>query len=341
MTVHFSFLPLSFFLAAMLVLTGCDKSEHRPVQEQKQSHQEISDAVDLTQLCKNIHKEMNDINAQRTTLALEQINQDLKVCLPLVQPDEQLALLKLSTQMYRNFLTVERTPQQAKAFHQYAFDMAQHPTIQQSHFEQFTLRDQYLLKHQGQAYIELFDAGADSLIYRRSPQYLAIIFAPYMPEAEKVFIEHLAQQNMQQTLRDGALIISAQEVTERALFWEGYVRDYPKSRYIQDARYLQKLYAIFLFKGTPKTSVSENYRDKSSVTPDNLAEIEALTQLKNSALADQARKFIQFVQMSDADRRQPPAAASPSVQLTQYLQLNTEVLKDKRDCFSDAVCLSS
>ena len=103
---------------------------------------------------------------------------------------------------YRNvsaLLKVDRTEFQQRAFEQYALEMAQHPTIQQAHFQQLTPRDQYLLKHKNQAYVELLDLGNGNLQYRRSPEYLARIFAPYPPAAEKAFIENLAEQNKADT----------------------------------------------------------------------------------------------------------------------------------------------
>ncbi|MCG4650865.1 hypothetical protein L0P02_12915, partial [Bifidobacterium longum] len=79
--------------------------------------------------------------------------------------------------------------------------------IQQAHFEQLNLRDQYLLKHKGQAYIDVFESDTGQLKYRRSPEYLAKIFAPYMPEAEQVFIENLAAQNIQPVFTKNHLMI--------------------------------------------------------------------------------------------------------------------------------------
>jgi hypothetical protein len=101
-------------------------------------------------MCQNIEKNMSQINDQRTTFALEQINQDLKVCLPLMELAEQKHLMQRSTEMYPRFLKVDRTEFQQRAFEQYALEMAQHPTIQHAHFQQLTSRDQYLLKHQSQ-----------------------------------------------------------------------------------------------------------------------------------------------------------------------------------------------
>ena len=322
-------------------------------QEQPPKQQKQEAVIDLTLMCKNLKKNMSEINNQRTTFALEEINQDLKVCLPLLKLNEQKQLLKLSTTMYDNFLEVERTPQQQLAFEQYAFDMAQHPTIQQSHFEQFSLRDQYLIKHQGQAYIELIDQGEGMLAYRRSPQYLAIVFAPYMPEAEKTFITELAQQNMQAPFLDGALTIDPQEIVARALFWENYLQQYPQSSYKLDAEYLLQMYTHFLFKGMNNSPMSESYSDQSTIRSSSLFEIEKLAKLKQSHLAWQAQRFLQFLDLSEQQRQtQIPVKLTPQQkqsgqsnlltlkQLDQFLGLPELNTRSPRDCFRDAICLA-
>ncbi len=128
------------------------------------------------------------------------------------------------------------------------------------------MRDQYLLKHKGQAYLELYDAGEAQLVYRRSPQYLAIIFAPYMPDAEQIFIERMANDNMQHSLRDGGLTLDAADLTERALFWEDYVQRYPKkSLYTGCTLSHAEVYALLLFKGTVNSRVSQDYVDEYSI----------------------------------------------------------------------------
>ncbi|WP_171526682.1 hypothetical protein [Acinetobacter indicus] len=335
-----------------MVLTACQRPEPPVVIEQKPKQAVAEQAVDLKSICRGIEQEMREINQQRTTFALEQINQDLKVCLPLMDFPDQQHLLELSAQMYQNFLKVERTAQQQTAFDQYAFDLAQHPTIQQSHFEQFALRDQYLLKHKGQAYVDLYDAGEGQLVYRRNPQYLARIFAPYLPDAERIFIENLAEQNMQHPIRDGGLTIDAQEVVRRALFWEDYVKNYPDSSYIRDARYLDQVYRMFLFKGTLNTPVSDSYEAEYAIQPSVWYEIEKLAKLEQSRLADQARKFRSFVQMSPQERRNRiPVSLTAQEQnnerantlalkqLSHYLDLPLNGLSPTRDCFSDAVCM--
>jgi len=339
-----------FFI--FMLLLGCQKPEPQPIPEQVQKQSEQDETVDLSLLCKNLEKNMLAINAERTTFALEQINQDLKLCLPLSTFAEQQHLLKLSNQMYNNFLSVDRTALQQLAFEEYAFDLSQHPTIQQNHFEQLNLRDQYLLKHKGQAYIEMYDAGKGQLNYRRSPEYLARIFAPYMPKAEQVFIENLAAQNMQPVFSDQIIILEPYEISARALFWEEYLNQYPKSSYRKDAEYLLQMYTLFLFKGMSDSPVSDTYLDKYAIQSSSLDEIEKLAQVKNSHLAFQANKFLQFLQLSEQQRlKEIPVQLSPKEQqsmsekqlalkqLDEYLGLQNLSLSNPRDCFSDAVCL--
>lgn len=339
-----------FFIFILLI--GCQKPEPQPIQEPVQKQSQQDETVDLNLLCKNLEKNMLAINAERTTFALEQINQDLKLCLPLSTLAEQQHLLKLSNQMYNNFLSVDRTAPQQVAFEEYAFDLSQHPTIQQNRFEQLTLRDQYLLKHKGQAYIELYDRGKGQINYRRSPEYLARIFAPYMPQAEQVFIENLAAQNTLPVFSEHILMIEPHEIVTRALFWEEYLNQYPKSSYRKDAEYLLQMYSLFLFKGMHDSPVSDTYLDKYAVQSSSMDEIEKLAQVKNSHLAVQASKFLQFLQLSEQQRLQEiPVQLSLKEQqsmsekqltlrqLDEYLGLQNLSLSNPRDCFSDAVCV--
>ena len=61
-------------------------------------------------------------------------------------------------------------------------------------YRKFSPRDQYLLKHQGKVYYELYDGGEGMFSYRRQPQYLAQIFAPiYRLPSESLLKNWLAR----------------------------------------------------------------------------------------------------------------------------------------------------
>lgn len=339
-----SIFKVCFVFSSLLFVGGCQQSSEPQVEmEQAEVKTVQSPANDFTLMCENIEKNMSQINEQRTTFALEQINQDLKVCLPLMELAEQKHLMQRSTEMYQRFLHVERTEFQQRAFEQYALDMAQHPTIQQSHFEQLTTRDQYLLKHKGQAYVELLDQGNGTLQYRRSPEYLVRIFAPYLPAAEKVFIENLAEQNMEPVLVEKRLQLEAANIAARALFWEDYLQTYPKSSYQRDAEYLLKQYTYFLFRGSEQSPISEDYRDRYSVETSHLETIIGLARGQKSKLSTQAQLFLEFLDMNPEQRQRALAAdyrdRSSTEQILYYAQVTPPSQNYGKDCFKDAICL--
>jgi hypothetical protein len=324
-----------------LTLSACQPSERPVVPDVSPVHKTAKVEVDLNDLCNNLSHEMQQVDHQRTLLALQQINQDLKVCLPLMTTQEQLKLLDISHQMYERFLVVERTPTQQNAFEQYVNGAGTHPTLQQQYFEQMTLRDQYLVKHQGQSYVELIALNDSYVGYRRSPQYLARIFAPYLPEAEQNFIQALANQNTQPLFNNQSLKIEPLIVAERALFWENYLSTYPQSRYKADAQYLYRAYSQLLFTGTQHNKVSDHYSGIYSIDPQSLTAIQYVSQQSNTKLADQALKFLAFIQQdskfSHMNLEQEHQAAVSAIE--NELGLVPVSFKRSKNCFLDAVCI--
>lgn len=345
------FLCIGFTLVLCCLLSACQKQNPETIVEQKQQNNQVEKPVpDLNLICENLKKEMLQMTSQRTTFALEQVNQDIRMCLPLMPFTEQKRMIVLADKMYQQFLKIQRTPEQQQAFNLYAFDQSQYPTIQQSHFEQLHQRDQYLLRHQGQAYIELCDEDQTDSDYRRSPQYLGKVFAPYFPEAEKVFMQELGSQNQQPLISNQVMNVPPDEIVRRALFWEKYRLDYPQSAYSKDAKYLYQFYSSILFIGLPQHPVSKNFDGSLDIQIITLNEIEKLATQKNSRLADQARQFLKFIELGDEQRAKllPLKSADNTYnadqqarhQLIKYLNLKSLDLHQSpnRDCFSDAIC---
>lgn len=337
-----SILQLSLLSGLCLLSAGCQPSKDPQwVADPVDVKEASSAAVDLNQMCQDIENDMQQINAERTTLALEQINQNLKICLPLLNHEQQQHLIQQSTAMYQRFLSVPRNENQQIAFEQYAFDMAQHPTIQQEHLQALHLRDQYLLKHKGQAFIELVDRGEGELNFRRSPEYLERIFAPYLPKAEKVFIQQLAAQNREVVLQNGNLLISPNELLVRALYWQNYLKQYPNSSYSADARYLMQQYAYYLFFGSSKTQVSQYYTDRLSITADHLDAIIRLAKGPDSMLAETARRYLNFLDLSPEQQleAEPDDSLSQQQRLERYSKIESPKHPKGKDCFIDAICI--
>lgn len=330
-------------------LSACKKPVPEDMQPSKKA-EEITVKInnDLDSICAQLKDDMLSMSAERTTFALEQINQNIRLCLPLMPLNQQIDLIDVSNQMYKQFLAVDRTIEQQKLFDQYVHDQAQYPTIQQSQLEKLTARDQYLLQHKGQAYIEIADTENHETFYKRSIQYLAKVFAPYFPEAEKTFIQELANQNQETHFNARDLNIQAQEISRRAQFWEDYVSHYPQSHYVKDAEFLYHFYSGLLFTGLKSAPVSTYYCGEIDIEPHSLTEIKLLSQKKNSRLADQARSFMKFIEMTPEQRSIeiplsiPHTISEPkktSIQLNHFLNLRTYDLNNlPLDCFSDAVC---
>jgi hypothetical protein len=323
------------------LLVACQPPERPNIAETRAVTDSSKVNIDLNERCAGLNQEMQQVNHERTVLALQQINQDLKLCLPLIATDEQLKLLDLSHYMYDSFLSIQRSPTEQIAFEQYVNTVNTHPTLQQENFAQMNLRDQYLVKHQGQAYIEIVTLADGSTAYRRNPQYLARIFAPYLPEAEQSFIHGLANQNTQTIFAGEKLSIEPSVIAERALFWESYLNNYPKSRYKSDAQYLYQAYSQLLFTGTSEQKVSDNYSGTHNINPQSLAAIKYVSQQTNSHLARQANQFLSFVQRDThsyaLDLEQEHQAAVRAVE--SKLGLVKISFKDHKNCFADAVCL--
>ncbi len=332
--ISISFLAFLFPTSPAKVTQPLTSSEHKAVVA----------STDLNVICQNLKTDMQQINAQRTTLALQQINQQIQVCLPHINFQEQKQLMQLSDQMYQQFLMVDRTPEQQKAFVYYISNQAQYPTIQQNNFEKLNSRDQYLIRHHSQAYIDIIQLDKGQVLYRRHPLYLAKIFAPYLPEAERHFINELASQNLQPLWVEGHLNITANELARRALFWQTYLDNYPKAAYSQDARYLSHYYSQLLFEGGKNSPISEQFAGQDDIQPDMLEEINQLAEQENGTLSQQAQSFLKFIELSPEQRPQIPSSRPMAIGHSQSKVINQ--LEDyiglqrlpSRNCFIDAIC---
>lgn len=311
--------------------------------------------------CDSLRDQIQQINSHSTVVMLDQINFHITQCLPHLAMDDRVLLLYASTAMYQRFLSADmnRTSEQEANFQKLLSntDIYSPTRIQQA--ARTSLRDQYLLKYQGQSYYEIYNAGGHEWTYRRKPDYLKDIFAPFLPKAEQIFITHLAEQNQQPAVSDNTFNLSWSEIANRAQFWENYTSTYPNSMFIEDARRLQLAYAGFLFHGLANMPISTNYENEDSIHPEALQEIKAIAANQSqSVLTQQAIKFLKFIHLPLSERNQNiPVTLSPVEtraksqqniknmrQLDQYIGLYDPLALDSthinRDCFSDSICVT-
>ena len=337
----------------ILMLGGIFVACQKPLDHDNSAEQQMHVAAQapeekLKQDCHVLQDKMQSMDEQRSNLSLVQVNQQIRSCLILMDFPAQLKLMTLADQMYEHFLKIDRTPEQQEAFNDYFHAQSQFPTLQQSQYERLHPRDRYLLAHKGLADIDLVET-ADQVQYQRNPNYLGRVFAPYFPEAERVFMQELAEQNQQASFQQRAFLLGAEEILRRAQFWDHYLQQYPDSHFIQDARFLAQFYANVLFKGLPHDPVSTLYQGPEDIAPHYLRLIEGLANdKKNSPLTKQAARFLEFINLPEQKKNQlvPPNIAKLSLeqrrqaQLVHYLELKPidPIQPPSRDCFRDAIC---
>ncbi|HCE0757096.1 TPA: hypothetical protein NER70_003735, partial [Acinetobacter baumannii] len=237
---------LMMSMCSALLLAGCNKTSQQDQtvsKEQKSTAQKATEQRDSS--CLQIMVAMHTINQNSKIEDLNQINEKLKTCVPSLKNEEQLKLIEASTAMYQRFIKQDYTDKTARAFEAFGYavleqkqDLKKVMQSQKKLFAQLSPRDQYLLQHEGQAYIELLYQGEGMFTYRRQPNYLVDVFSKTLPADQKEFLSRMAKDNQDIFYNDGALAVSWKELTERALFWEKFIQKYPKSYFINDAKLL-------------------------------------------------------------------------------------------------------
>lgn len=116
------------------------------------------------------------------------------------------------------------------------------------------------LKHD----FEVLDIGEGYYTIRLNPNYIAKRFAPFLPEADHIFIKALAEQNQEQFYYDATIDISWQELGERAIFWENYTQQYPNAYFLKDAKALANYYLYYFIHGMGNSMTVEYFDEQEN-----------------------------------------------------------------------------
>ncbi|WP_017387751.1 hypothetical protein [Acinetobacter calcoaceticus] len=355
---------LMMSVCSALLLSGCNKTSQQDQavsKEQKSTEQKPVSKPDNS--CIQINAAMQKINQTSKIEDLNQINEKLKTCVPSLKNDEQLKLINASTTMYQRFIKQDYTDKTARAFEAFGYAILEQKQrdpkkviqSQKKLFDQLSPRDQYLLQHNGEAYIDLLYQGEGMFTYRRQPNYLVDVFSKALTTDQKEFLTRMAKDNQDIFYNDGALAVSWKELTERALFWEKFIQKYPKSHFISDAKLLFNEYRYFIFFGLDNTPVSDEYAPNTWFDKDALEQIRFLSTQNQSSLAKPAQQFLKFIATPveernkqfkiDLTEKNGDKKSNYQItheQLEQLLKFdspwNTEVY---RDCHIDAVCIDT
>ncbi|MDP9805254.1 TolA-binding protein [Acinetobacter calcoaceticus] len=351
-------------MCSALILSGCNKtSQQDQAVSKEQKSTEQKPVSKQNNSCIEINAAIQKINQNSKIEDLNQINEKLKTCVPSLKNDEQLKLINASTTMYQRFLKQDYTDKTARAFESFGYAVLEQKQrdpkkviqSQKKLFDQLSPRDQYLLQHNGEAYIDLLYQGEGMFTYRRQPNYLVDVFSKALTADQKEFLTRMAKDNQDIFYNDGALAVSWKELTERALFWEKFIQKYPKSHFISDAKLLFNEYRYFIFFGLDNTPVSDEYAPNTWFDKDALQQIHFLSTQSQSSLAKPAQQFLKFIATPveernkqfkiDLTEKNGDKKSNYQItheQLEQLLKFdslwNTEVY---RDCHIDAVCIDT
>ncbi len=351
-------------VCSALILSGCNKtSQQDQAVSKEQKSTEQKPVSKQNNSCIEINAAIQKINQNSKIEDLNQINEKLKTCVPSLKNDEQLKLIDASTTMYQRFLKQDYTDKTARAFETFGYAVLEQKQqdpkkviqSQKKLFDQLSPRDQYLLQHNGEAYIDLLYQGEGMFTYRRQPNYLVDVFSKALTADQKKFLTRMAKDNQDIFYNDGALAVSWKELTERALFWEKFIQKYPKSHFIGDAKLLFNEYRYFIFFGLDNTPVSDEYAPNTWFDKDALEQIRFLSTQNQSSLAKPAQQFLKFIATPveernkqfkiDLTEKNGDKKSNYQItheQLEQLLKFdspwNTEVY---RDCHIDAVCIDT
>lgn len=351
-------------MCSALILSGCNKtSQQDQAVSKEQKSTEQKPVSKQNNSCIEINAAIQKINQNSKIEDLNQINEKLKTCVPSLKNDEQLKLINASTTMYQRFIKQDYTEKTGRAFEAFGYAVLEQKQrdpkkviqSQKKLFDQLSPRDQYLLQHNGEAYIDLLYQGEGMFTYRRQPNYLVDVFSKALTADQKEFLTRMAKDNQDIFYNDGALAVSWKELTERALFWEKFIQKYPKSHFISDAKLLFNEYRYFIFFGLDNTPVSDEYAPNTWFDKDALQQIRFLSTQNQSSLAKPAQQFLKFIATPVEERNKPfkidltdkngDEKSNYQVtheQLEQLLKFdspwNTEVY---RDCHMDAVCIDT
>ena len=352
------------YIGILLVLASaaCQPNQQNQAASQPSTHANHAAPASRTPLppqCDNIPLQMSAITANSDLQSLSVVNLALKRCVPLVKTETRELWLDASWDMYQRFLKLGGDSKTAMVWDEFSGILEGYPDEssedkqarlqrQAELWPRLTPRMQQMSLWQGKEYIDNYYIGEGEMALRRHPQFVTDIFSPYLPEAEQVFTRQLAKENTTLTTNDAALVIPWSEVSNRALFWERYLKRYPDSPYAKQAEFLFQWYQAILFQGLDNTPVVEFDEKQLNISPDAMAVHQLLSTKKDSRLAAKSSAFIQWLQQQQQHWQQ----LSPNERSDFGKQLQSEQKKLKVsfptpvsagknshfDCFTDALC---
>ena len=261
-------------------------------------------AVDA-KTCLTLSDAMQKVDDESRIEDIYAIQQTLKACLPTANNAEVLSLLKDYQTMYGHFLWSDLDSESDyETFNSAIYELYYGEGLSSTQLKTLAEHDQYLVGLvKSSADIRIYDEGEGYFSFTHNLKAMADIFTPYLRPDQRAFIERLAIDNQEGFWSDASVTVTFDELIERALFWEGYIKRYPDGYAVADAKSLLDFYRYIIFFGAENTQWTDD-AIREFIYPKYQEKMIELTKLPNSILARDARNFLNFLALSDSERRE-------------------------------------
>ena len=318
--------------------------------------------------CNAISQALKTISNENTIDDIEKIENELKECLPTVDNTTQLQWANDYHQAYENFLTLWRLDGDKpfiddiddEAFYNTMTALSNNQTPNPKELAILPKRVQYLAKLSQDNKIKVQYLCEGEFEFAQKYQNYLDIFVPHLSKDQIIFTKQLVKENDRIFWCDAGIAISLRELIERTLFWQDFIKKYPDSQFIDDAKYLYQFYEYYLFFGSENTHWLED--DKTAFIghteegDDKTVEEHFIDLAKqDNALGKKAQAYLEFV-ATPVDEREQKYPLKPEeypseeyeewrnielarLQLHKALDILGNPTDGSADCFSAPMCL--
>ncbi|MDO4450795.1 MAG: hypothetical protein Q4B79_07560 [Moraxella sp.] len=315
--------------------------------------------------CNAISQTLKSINNESKFDEIESIERQLKECLPTVNNATQLQWANDYHKAYERFLGYWEEGQlndetDGEVFYNIMTALAENKTQNPKELATLSKKMQYLIELSQDKKIVPTYLCEGLFEFRHQYQNFADLFTPHLPKDQAIFINQLAKDNQEIFWCDAGIAISLRELIERTLFWQDFIKKYPDSQFIDDAKYLYQFYEYYLFFGSENTHWLED--DKTAFIghteegDDKTVEEHFIDLAKqDNALGKKAQAYLEFV-ATPVDEREQKYPLKPEeypseeyeewrnielarLQLHKALDILGNPTDGSADCFSAPMCL--
>lgn len=304
-------------------------------------------------ICTKLHESINAIDNKSKIENIHSVQRQIQACLPTASNAEILQWLADYQAMYQRFLQFDN-PTDSAAFFTVMSHVEQGKKITVAKLKQVNPRVRYLIGLvMSRSDVSVRYLGEGDFEFHHDLTAMADIFSPYLPDDQSAFIQRMAKDNQAIFWFDAAIAFSFEALVERAVFWEDFIKRYPKSRFYTDAKALLNTYRYLLFFGSENTQWTDNDIRKF----DNSADEQLMRQLakrNDSELAQDVQKFFTFMQQSNTERQQRYPVPDKDenghkinqwevahYQLDEALEIPSPWKEDNKDCSTGILCIDS